>query len=159
MGFLIYGNAAQYAFDDRTLVRLKVAIVAKLRMQEGFLLSWRMPAEEGDGRISIWLSPAIQVQFITADTQSQPLNRTWLVALTRSSNGTGGVVVISEQEAEVIGTGDPTSPEVVASRTRRWMSQAATSARSSTRRTGLSWLAPQGNRRRPALPCSRCRGG
>jgi hypothetical protein len=112
MGFLLYDGGARYRFDDRTLAHLKIAITSKLRLQEGFLLSWRVPADEGSGRVSIWLSPFIPLQFIFNEPTPPQLNRTWLEALARSSHGLRGMAVLSEDEAEIVGEGDPIDPEV-----------------------------------------------
>ena len=107
VGYLIYNDATQYAFDDRTLAHLKVAIAAKLRLQESFLLSWIVPPENGSGRVSIWISPAIPLQFIYHETRAPELNRKWLEALARYSHGVRGMIVMTEQEAEAITSEDP----------------------------------------------------
>ncbi|MGA0566385.1 hypothetical protein ACO2Q7_03550 [Rathayibacter sp. KR2-224] len=103
----MYNNAAQYSFDDRTLAHLKIAITSKLRLQEGFLLSWRVPLDQGSGRVSIWLSPAIPIQFLFQQPEPRALNRKWLEALARYSHGSRGMIVMSEDEAEAIATDDP----------------------------------------------------
>lgn len=112
MGYLVYNDRAQYRFDDRTLSHLKIAITSKLRLQEGFLLSWRVAPEDGGGRISIWLSPAIQLQFLFNEPVPPPLNPKWLESLSRSSHGTRGMVVMTEDEAELIGSGPASDPTV-----------------------------------------------
>ena len=100
MGFLIYGSGAEYEIDDRTLSHLKIAIVAKLRLQESFLINWTVPPEEGSGRVSLWLSPAVPLQFRFSGSKPPELNRVWLEALALSSHGTRGMVVMPESEAE-----------------------------------------------------------
>ncbi|GAB3808790.1 hypothetical protein GCM10028798_35410 [Humibacter antri] len=112
MGYLVYNDRAQYRFDDRTLSHLKIAITSKLRLQEGFLLSWRVAPEDGGGRISIWLSPSIQLQFLFNEPAPPPLNPQWLEALARSSHGLRGMVVMAENEAAAIGTGPVTDAVV-----------------------------------------------
>jgi len=112
MGYLVYNDRAQYRFDDRTLSHLKIAITSKLRLQEGFLLSWRVAPEDGGGRISIWLSPAIQLQFLFNEPVPPPLNPKWLESLSRSSHGLRGMVVMTEDEAELIGSGPASDPAV-----------------------------------------------
>ena len=102
MGHLIYNGMASYDFDDRTLAHLKVAITQKLRIQESFLLSWVEPVETGSGRVSLWLSAAIPLQFQSSTESPQPLNRNWLEALARSSHGTRGMIVMTEDAAEEI---------------------------------------------------------
>ncbi|MHA7985251.1 DUF7882 family protein [Rathayibacter sp. CAU 1779] len=110
MGALFYGGT-EYQFDDRTLAHLKIAIAAKLRLKEGFLVSWRAEPEDGGGRVSIWLSPAIALQFVFAEEDPPQLNRRWLEALARSSHGPRGLVVLTEEEAERVVASDITDAE------------------------------------------------
>ncbi len=100
MGYLIYGAAAEYEFDDRTLAHVKVAINMKLRRQECFFLSWSNPAEKGSGRISLWLSPGIPLIFRFAGSKAPELNQVWLRVLSELSHTPRGLLVISEREAE-----------------------------------------------------------
>lgn len=100
MGYLIYGAGAEYEFEDRVLAHLKIAIVAKLRLQESFLLNWSIPAEAGSGRASLWLSPNVPLQFRFSGSKPPELNRAWLDAMARSSHGIRGMVVMGEHEAE-----------------------------------------------------------
>lgn len=99
MGYLIYGAGAEYEFDDRVLAHLKIAIVAKLRLQESFLINWTIPSGAGGGRTSLWLSAGIPLQFRFAGSKPPELNRVWLDALARSSHGIRGMVVMGEDEA------------------------------------------------------------
>ncbi|HEY0246979.1 MAG TPA: hypothetical protein VGC45_01855 [Gryllotalpicola sp.] len=99
MGYLIYGPGTEYEFDDRVLAHLKIAIVAKLRLQESFLINWTVPSESGSGRMSLWMSPAVPLQFRFSGSKPPELNRIWLDALSRSSHGIRGMVVMGETEA------------------------------------------------------------
>lgn len=99
MGYLVYGAGAEYEIEDRLLAHLKIAITAKLRLQESFLLTWKVPLEHGSGRIELWMSPAIPLQFRFAEPQPPELNRVWLEALTLSSHSARGMSVMSEPEA------------------------------------------------------------
>jgi hypothetical protein len=98
MGTLVYGDAGRFDIDDRTLAHIKIAITTKLRRQESFLLNWTIPADQGSGRVSIWLSPAIPLQFIFSAPRPPELNRQWLEALERSSHGIRGMVLLHENE-------------------------------------------------------------
>jgi hypothetical protein len=98
MGYLIYGAGAEYEIDDRVLAHLKIAIVAKLRLQESFLLNWAKASSEGGGRVSVWLSPAIPLQFRFSGSMPPELNREWLQALAHSSHGSRGMVLMGEDE-------------------------------------------------------------
>jgi hypothetical protein len=100
MGHLIYGAGAEYEIDDRTLSHLKVAIYAKLRLQESFLLNWTISPEQGSGRMSLWISPSIPLQFRFSGTPTPELNRVWLDALALSAHSTRGMTVLSEEDAE-----------------------------------------------------------
>ena len=100
MGTLIYGAAQSYRFDDRVLSHLKIAITSKLRMQEGFLVSWEIPLEDGSGRVSLWFAPGIPVQYIFEETVPPPLNREWIEAMMVSASSSRGLIVMDESEAE-----------------------------------------------------------
>lgn len=98
MGTLVYGGSS-FEMEDRLLAHLKLAVAAKLRVGEGFLLNWPIPAEKGAGRVSLWLSPSTDVQFRFGGSKSPALNRRWLDALSRSSQGLRGMVAMTEEEA------------------------------------------------------------
>ncbi len=99
MGKLIYGNGQEYEFDDRTLSHVKIALVTKLRRHESFLLNWRIPVERGGGRMSLWISREIPMAFVFDRSRPPALDERWMEALLRSSQRTGGMVVMSEEEA------------------------------------------------------------
>ena len=101
MGRLVYGYAAQeYEFDDRTLSHVKIAVVTKLRRHESFLLNWQVPNHVGGGRISIWISREIPLAFVFSETVPPRLNERWMEVLLQSSQRTGGMTIVSEEEAE-----------------------------------------------------------
>lgn len=100
MGYLIYGPGAEYEIADRELAHLKIAVVAKLRLQESFLLNWTLSPSDGSGRVSLWLSPGIPLQFRFSGSRRPELNRTWLQALAHSAHGSRGMVLMAEAEAD-----------------------------------------------------------
>jgi hypothetical protein len=100
MGYLVYGPGEKYEIDDRTLAHVRVAVVAKLRLQESFLLNWVLPVSEGSGRISLWLSPSIPLQFVFYGSKPVQINERWLLAMTYSSNSGRGMIVMAEKEAD-----------------------------------------------------------
>jgi hypothetical protein len=100
MGYLIYGAGAEYEIEDRALAHLKIAVVAKLRLQESFLLNWSLSPSDGSGRVSLWLSPAVPLQFRFSGSRPPELNRTWLQALAHSSHSGRGMILMSEDESE-----------------------------------------------------------
>jgi hypothetical protein len=99
MGYLIYGAGAEYEIDDRVLAHLKIAVVAKLRLQESFLLNWSLAPSDGSGRVSLWLSPSIPLQFRFSGSRPPELNRMWLQALAHSAHSTRGMILMAEDEA------------------------------------------------------------
>lgn len=100
MGFFGYGGTHEYEFDDRTLAHLKIAITAKLRRQECFLMSWTTPPEQGSGRVSVWLTPYLPLVFRFSGSRAPQLNEAWLSVLNELSNTPRGLVVLSEREAQ-----------------------------------------------------------
>jgi len=109
---LIYGSGAIYEFDDRTLAHLKIAIAAKLRLRESFLLNWQVPAKDGSGRVSLWVSPDVCLVFRFREATPPKLNKLWLDALARSAHGIRGMTVMPEDEAEryLMAAGNPAAP-------------------------------------------------
>lgn len=101
MGYLIYGFGMEYEVEDRTLAHLKAAISYKLRKKECFFVSWGNPVEKGSGRISLWVSPDIPLVFKFSGSRPPELNTIWLDVLCALANGPRGLVVLTEQEAEM----------------------------------------------------------
>ncbi|SDR82135.1 DUF7882 family protein [Microterricola viridarii] len=100
MGSLVYGAGTKYEMDDRTLAHVKIAVGGKLRRQESFYLSWVIPSSAGSGRVSIWLSPAIPLQFHFSTPTAPQLNRVWVKALEMTAMSDRGMVVLPENEAD-----------------------------------------------------------
>jgi hypothetical protein len=97
MGKFIYGSPSiAVEIDDRILAHLKVVILAKLRRGESFAFSWETPPGEGSGHSSIWLNPAVPLQFEFAGSRDPHLNRTWLEQLVQLANSPAGLRVIPE---------------------------------------------------------------
>ena len=64
MGRLKYDSTEPpITIDDETLVHLKIVIGTKLRRNESFLLTWLRGDEAQDARTTIWVHPAIPLQF------------------------------------------------------------------------------------------------
>jgi hypothetical protein len=102
MGKFIYGTPSiSVDFDDRVLAHLKAVIVSKLRRGESFMFSWEYTRESGAGHSSIWIHPAIPLQFDYFGGREPRLNRAWIDQLVRLSNSPAGLRVIPEPpEAE-----------------------------------------------------------
>lgn len=98
MGVLVYAGALRHEIDDRALAHLEAAIVTKLRHQESFMLSWTLRPEQGSGRISLWISPAIPLQLEYSGSRRPTLNRDWVEAMVRLSSSARGLILIPESE-------------------------------------------------------------
>ncbi len=97
MGKFIYGTpSTSIEFDDRALAHLKVVIVAKLRRGESFAFSWEHSLSSGDGHSTVWLHPAIPLQFDFAGSKDPSLNRAWIDELVRLSNTPPGLRLVPE---------------------------------------------------------------
>ncbi|SIN75063.1 DUF7882 family protein [Agromyces cerinus] len=107
MGQLIYGTGTRYDMEDRTLSHVKVAVGAKLRRHESFFLSWIIPADHGSGRVSIWLSDSIPLQFHFNGNTPPELNRTWVKALELTTLSDRGMIILPEGDAEAFITSHP----------------------------------------------------
>jgi hypothetical protein len=100
MGVLLYGAPpSEFVMDDRLLAHLKVAIVAKLRRGEPFLLSWDSRPDADSGRMSLWMHPAIPLQFRFDEVERPVLNREWVESLSLASLRVDGMHVTPEPVA------------------------------------------------------------
>jgi len=105
VGKFIYGTPSiSVEFDDRILAHLKVVILAKLRRGESFTFSWDYSSAQGSGHSSIWLHPAIPLQFDFYGKKDPTLNRAWLEELVQLANTPAGLRIIPEP------TGQSTQP-------------------------------------------------
>jgi hypothetical protein len=87
MGVLMYGpSASEIEVDDRLLAHLKVVVLSKLRRAESFTISWDVEADQGGGRETVWVHPAIPLRFRFAGSRPPQLNRAWLDQLVRAAN-------------------------------------------------------------------------
>ncbi|MGO4536760.1 DUF7882 family protein [Leifsonia sp. 2MCAF36] len=102
MGTLIYDGADGFTFDDRVLAHLQAVIQTKLRRREGFLLIWTDRTAGPIGVLrSIWLDPAISVQFVFVHPELPELNRDWLAILTERANSNAGLLLEDTLRAEI----------------------------------------------------------
>ena len=97
MGTLFYGpHSSAYEFDDRLLAHLRVVIVTKFRRHESFTLTWELSRDSGGGRISLWLDPAIPLEFHFRGSREPALNREWIEQLATIAGSTTGLVPLDE---------------------------------------------------------------
>lgn len=95
MGVLIYGAGSHYDFDDRVLAHLRAAIGNKLRRRESFFVEWTKGAVEGGGRVSLWITSDVPLQFRFALPEPS-VNQAWVRALLDSSYTPGGMILTPE---------------------------------------------------------------
>lgn len=95
MGKLVYASRCEIDIDDRTLAHLKVVILSKLRLDQSFAFNWQ---HEGEGRSTVWIHPAVPLEF-TFDSSTRPSpNRRWIDALLYSANSSEGLRIVPEPE-------------------------------------------------------------
>ncbi|RDV43876.1 ATP-dependent DNA ligase [Leifsonia sp. ku-ls] len=104
MGYLVYDSSTVIAFDDRVLAHLEVVIVSKLRRKESFALSWREPADNGDGRTTIWIDPSIPLRFRFSGSRPPTLDRDWVERLAAAAASSSGLIAVDEDGQQVLGT-------------------------------------------------------
>ena len=97
MGTLMYGApGVEIDFDDRALAHLQVVITAKLRRGEPFTFTWVHAPASGSGRSSVWLHPAIPLQFSFNGSRMPAINPTWVRSLMEEANSGRGLRIIPE---------------------------------------------------------------
>lgn len=94
MGRLRYdGTSEPIHIDDETLAVLKVIIGTKLRRQESFMMTWRT-IEGGDpARVTVWVHPAIPLQFLFSSAEPQHVEKKQIEDMMHSLNATGELVI------------------------------------------------------------------
>jgi hypothetical protein len=107
MGTLRYGKDAVFTIEERPLVHLRLIHMTKMRRGESFTL--QLPDPNRVGSRSIWLSPAISVEFLFAAASPMALNGQWIDAMMSEANGPSGLVLRPEPSTESP-LRDPTRP-------------------------------------------------
>ncbi|QTX03575.1 ATP-dependent DNA ligase [Agromyces archimandritae] len=99
MGKLIYNSSPrELDIDDRTLAHLRVAILGKLRRGESFAMTWDHGLDHGSGRTTLWLHPAIPLQFVFSGNRPPRLNRLWIQQLMLQANTAAGLQPVPEPD-------------------------------------------------------------
>ena len=99
MGRLVYaGGKATLVLDDRPLRHLQLAIMTKLRHGESFTVTVaadHLPS--GIGFHSLWISPAIRLEFDYSNPRTvPPVNRAWVELLVREASRPDGLHLLPE---------------------------------------------------------------
>lgn len=94
MGKITYGSKYEMQVDDYTLAHVKVVVLSKLRLGQGFPFNWS--SKNGGGRSTVWIDPAIPLEFaFDTDLRPEP-NRQWVDALMNSANSSEGLRIVPE---------------------------------------------------------------
>ena len=101
MGKLLYaGGTASIEIDDRPLAHIRTVILAKLRRGESLAFTWESGTYGHPGKSTIWIHPAMPLQFDFYGSREVALNRRWLDELMASANTNSGMYVGAEPAAE-----------------------------------------------------------
>jgi hypothetical protein len=102
VGKLVYGMPSiEVEFDDRLLAHVKAVITSKLRRDESFTFTWEFTGDDNTpSHSSVWLDPAIPLQFVFEGEKDPPLNREWIEELNRSANTPSGLKITPEPVAK-----------------------------------------------------------
>ncbi len=94
MGRLTYdGSGDAITIDDVMLTHLKVVIGTKLRRQESFMMTWIPIDDQVNRRRTIWIHPAIPLQFGFDIAEHQPVDAHRIKALMDRLNATGELLL------------------------------------------------------------------
>ena len=96
MGRFVYNSTVSVTLGDELLAHLQAVVGAKFRLQQSFYFSWVYPANSGEGRTTIWLTPSIPVQFIYRNARVPTLDRDRVNELFAQANTPGGMMLIVE---------------------------------------------------------------
>lgn len=94
MGRLKYdGSSEPIAIDDGMLAHLKIVIGTKLRRNESFLMTWLRSDGNEDARTTIWVHPAIPLQFGFDSATLAPIEPERISAIMTALNAAGELVL------------------------------------------------------------------
>jgi hypothetical protein len=97
VGYLQY-SFEQFNIDDRTLAHVQLVIVARLRKNEAFVLSWGVDPAHGSGRRALWIDRHIPIVFQFDGSRRIQINRRWLDAMMQRSYAVSGLELMPEGE-------------------------------------------------------------
>lgn len=102
MGKLLYaGGTASIEIDDRPLAHIRTVILAKLRRNESLAFTWESGAYGHPGKSTIWIHPAMPLQFDFYGSREVMLNRRWLDEMMATANSHAGLYVSAEPSFDV----------------------------------------------------------
>lgn len=101
MGRLIYGaRGLRIDMEDRLLAHVQAVVVAKLRRNEPFYLSWTQSPGEGSGRRSIWVNATLELAMEFAGSRPIELDRQQLDTLMSQANSNTGLDLGENAQSE-----------------------------------------------------------
>jgi hypothetical protein len=99
MGTLFYGDhRLPIEVEDRALAHLQLVILAKLRRGEAFSCTWHKMEPDADAQSTIWLHPAIPLNFDYEQPRIPPISRAWINQLAEAANANAGLALYPEPE-------------------------------------------------------------
>ena len=96
MGTMVHGNIS-VDFDDRLLTHLQIVVMQRFRRNEPLIVSWLDALSVGDGRSSIWMTPALPVYFKFAGSRVPTVDREWLRTLSESAASSTGLILTTAE--------------------------------------------------------------
>ncbi|WP_309065339.1 DUF7882 family protein [Microbacterium sp.] len=94
MGRMKYdGSGDEIVIDDVALAHLKIVITTKLRRQESFMMTWFPVNDSVNRKRTIWIHPAIPLQFGFDTADSPPIDSRRIHALMERLNATGELLL------------------------------------------------------------------
>lgn len=102
MGTLQYGaSRTSIRIDDRTLAHLQIVITTKLRRNEGLMLQWDRPVENGSGRGAFWIHPSCDLIYDYEGGREASIDPAELDQMMADASGRRGIT-IPAQEREFV---------------------------------------------------------
>jgi len=96
VGRFIYDSTLIVVLDDELLSYLQAVVGAKFRVNQPFYFSWGYPANTGESRTTIWLTPGISMQFVYRSARAPALDRDRVNSLFAQANSPSGLVLVIE---------------------------------------------------------------
>ncbi|KQX07659.1 MULTISPECIES: DUF7882 family protein [unclassified Leifsonia] len=103
MGRFIHPAVGAVWFHDRVLAHLQIVISSKLRVGEGFFLTWHDHEAPGIVASSVWIDASIPIGFTYERTARPDINESWLDVLKESASSNAGLILTDEVRAEIRG--------------------------------------------------------
>lgn len=98
MGKLFYDGDGTLEIPDRILYHAQIAMVAKLRRQENFAVTWK--GEDVSRQSMLWVSPSISIRFAYDRPTKMRVNRAWVEAMVGNAAQSGNLTITAEPAGE-----------------------------------------------------------